>query len=248
MSTQRRSVRRTFAKQSKVQSARMQTASHDSHRFVLLSGREGCPNAARDKAVLLHGDHPDSRLLAAIGLRSQWAKPTLVQQMMALDGTPGTGRGGRHLALIITQQPGSAQQRVPVTTAHIEKVKISSGNLACNTCNDATKIRSLRHRQSLHNIPLRHSTGPPHRSVLRTWIDAALARPCAADAMMPAISVERSSGARPAFVAPGRRHAGRGGRGERSGPSCLLFPKRRPVNDQRLSRKGNGGNGDGMTS
>ena len=66
----------------------MQTASHDSHRFVLLSGREGCPNAARDKAVLLHADHPDSRLLAAIGLR----KPTLVREMMARQ-EPGAASG-----------------------------------------------------------------------------------------------------------------------------------------------------------
>lgn len=89
--------------------ARMQTTSHDSYRFVLLSRWKGCPNAVRDKAVPLHVDHLDTRLLAPIGVGGKWSSHP-VNEMMC---KPGTGRGRRAAALIITQQAGNAQQRVP---------------------------------------------------------------------------------------------------------------------------------------
>lgn len=92
----------------------MQTASHDGTLFVSRIGRV-VPIAARDKAVLLQGDHREGRLWAFIG-----------HHLTASDGAqPGTRRGtGSTFWLIITQQVGNAQptQRSAVQRAPTEQV------------------------------------------------------------------------------------------------------------------------------
>jgi hypothetical protein len=53
------------------------------------------------------------------------------------------------------------------TAQIVNNVKNISGNLACN---DATKIRALRHRQSLHNIEV-------PQSIMATFSDPLAFRP-----------------------------------------------------------------------